>query len=158
MSYVKCKSMFKPSLCSDFLWIFVKSLWIMNLHQEHICHLSLFHLLYVIKWVNYNTRKHIHSLTISSHLPYLTCAISPTTMSATGSCMTWLPRTTWNFCSCSMRLCSPRNCFSFDQSLKAVTSTTHTTDKRIAAPSIQPASASPSSSTPPAAAPQATVR
>lgn len=71
--------------------------------------------------------------------------------------MTWLPRTTWNFCSCSIRLCRPRNCFSFDQSLKAVTSTTHTTDNRMAAPSIQPASASPSSSTPPAAEPQAGV-
>ncbi|KAF3856129.1 hypothetical protein F7725_016852 [Dissostichus mawsoni] len=75
-------------------------------------------------------------------------------MSDTGSCMTWLPRTTWNFCSCSMRFCNPRNCFSFDQSLKAVTSTTHTTDNRMAAPSIQPASASPSSSTPAAPAPQ----
>lgn len=90
-----------------------------------------------------------------AHLPYLTCAMSPTTISATGSCMTWPPRTTWNFCSCSMRLWSPRNCFSFDQSLKAVTRTTHTTDKSMAAPSIQPASASPSSSTPPAAAPHA---
>lgn len=90
-----------------------------------------------------------------SHLPYLIWAMSPTAMSDTGSWMTWLPRTTWNFCSCSMRLCSPRNCFSFDQSLKAVTSTTHTTDSRMAAPSIQPASASPSSSTPPAAMPHA---
>lgn len=79
--------------------------------------------------------------------------MSPTTMSVTGSCMTCAPRTTWNFCSCSMRLCKPRNCFSFDQSLKAVTSTTHTTDSRMAAPSIQPASPSPSS--PPAASPQA---
>lgn len=90
-----------------------------------------------------------------SGLPYLIWAMSPTTMSDTGSWMTWLPRTTWNFCSCSMRLCSPRNCFSFDQSLKAVTNTTHTTDNRMAAPSIQPASASPSSSTPPAAMPHA---
>lgn len=89
------------------------------------------------------------------HLPYLTCAISPTTMSATGSWMTWLPRTTWNFCSCSIRLCRPLNCFSLLQSLKAVTSTTQTTESRMAAPSIQPASDSPSSSTPPAAAPHA---
>lgn len=93
--------------------------------------------------------------TAPSDLPYLIWAMSPTNMSDTGSWMTWLPRTTWNFCSCSMRLCSPRNCFSFDQSLKAVTNTTHTTDNRMAAPSIQPASASPSSSTPPPAMPHA---
>ncbi|KAG7275381.1 LOW QUALITY PROTEIN: hypothetical protein CRUP_021579 [Coryphaenoides rupestris] len=71
--------------------------------------------------------------------------------SATGSWTTCPSRTTWNFCSCWMRLCSPRNCFSLDQSLKAVTSTTHTTDNKMAAPSIQPAAPSPSS--PPAAAP-----
>ncbi|KAG7278441.1 hypothetical protein CRUP_038736 [Coryphaenoides rupestris] len=62
--------------------------------------------------------------------------------------MTLPLRTTANRCSCSMRLCSPRNCFSLLQSLKAVTSTTHTTDSRMAAPSIHPASASPSSSAP----------
>lgn len=86
--------------------------------------------------------------------PYLICAISPTTISATGIWMTCPPRTTVNFCSCSMRLWRPRNCFSLLQSLKAVTSTTQTTDSRMAAPSIQPASASPSSSAPPAAFPQ----
>lgn len=84
--------------------------------------------------------------------------MSPTTMSATGSWMTCAPRTTWNFCSCSMRLCKPLNCFSLLQSLKAVTRTTQTTDSRIAAPSIQPASASPSSSAPAFAAPQAAER
>ena len=87
------------------------------------------------------------------YAPYLIWAMSPTRMSATGSWMTWLPRTTWNFCSCSMRLCSPRNCFSLLQSLKAVTITTHATESKMAAPSIQPASASPSSSAPAAAAP-----
>lgn len=86
--------------------------------------------------------------------PYLTCAMSPTTISDTLICITWPPRTTVNFCSCSMRLWRPRNCFSLLQSLKAVTRTTHTTDSRMAAPSIHPASASPSSSTPPAALPQ----
>lgn len=79
-------------------------------------------------------------------------------MSDTGSWMTCAPRTTWNFCSCSMRLCKPLNCFSLLQSLKAVTRTTQTTDSRIAAPSIQPASASPSSSAPAFAAPQAAER
>lgn len=88
-------------------------------------------------------------------LPYLICAISPTTISATGIWITWPLRMTVNFCSCSMRLCSPRNCFSLLQSLNAVTSTTMITENRIAAPSIQPACASPSSSTPPAAWPQA---
>lgn len=80
--------------------------------------------------------------------------MSPTTISDTLICITWPPRTTVNFCSCSMRLWRPRNCFSLLQSLKAVTRTTHTTDSRMAAPSIHPASASPSSSTPPAALPQ----
>jgi len=56
---------------------------------------------------------------------------------------------TVNFCSCSMRLWRPRNCFSLLQSLKAVTSTTMITENKIAAPSIQPACDSPSSSTPP---------
>lgn len=79
-------------------------------------------------------------------LPYFTWAMSPTVMSATGIWMTWLPRMTVNFCSCSIRLCKPRNCFSLLQSLKAVTNTTHTTDRRIAAPSIHPVSPSPSSS------------
>lgn len=88
-------------------------------------------------------------------LPYLTWAKSPTTMSATGIWMTFPFRTTVNFCSCSIRLCRPRNCFSFDQSLKAVTRTTHTTDNKIAAPSIQPVSASPSSSAPPETFPHA---
>lgn len=87
------------------------------------------------------------------HSPYFTCAMSPTTISATGIWMTCPPRTTVNFCSCSMRLCSPRNCFSLLQSLKAVTRTTQMTDRRMAAPSIQPASASPSSSAPPVAVP-----
>ena len=85
--------------------------------------------------------------------PYLICAMSPTTISDTGIWMTWPLRMTVNFCSCSMRLCSPRNCFSLDQSLKAVTSTTMMTEKRMAAPSIQPACASPSSSTPDAVCP-----
>lgn len=80
------------------------------------------------------------------YLPYFTWAISPTVMSATGIWMTWPPLMTVNFCSCSIRLCKPLNCFSLLQSLKAVTNTTHTTDKRIAAPSIQPVSPSPSSS------------
>lgn len=75
--------------------------------------------------------------------------MSPTTISATGIWTTWLARTTVNFCSCSMRLCRPRNCFSLLQSLKAVTRTTQMTERRMAAPSIQPASASPSSSAPP---------
>lgn len=133
---------------SNFSWICFQSSVNYELAPRRycICHL---------KWMATHTHPQIDNL--SSDLPYLICAISPTTMSDTGSCMTWLPRTTWNFCSCSMRLCSPRNCFSFDQSLKAVTSTTHTTDNRIAAPSIQPASASPSSSTPPATMPHATV-
>ncbi len=90
--------------------------------------------------------------------PYLTCAMSPTTISDT---LIWIicpPRTTVNFCSCSMRLWRPRNCFSLLQSLKAVTKTTHTTDNRMAAPSIHPASPSPSSSTPPAALPQSEQR
>lgn len=91
----------------------------------------------------------------TEYSPYLICAISPTTMSATGSWITWLPRTTWNFCSCSMRLWRPRNCFSLLQSLKAVTSTTHTTESKMAAPSIHPASASPSSSAPAFADPHA---
>lgn len=86
--------------------------------------------------------------------PYLTWAMSPTTISATGIWMTLPLRTTANRCSCSMRLCSPRNCFSLLQSLKAVTNTTQMTDSRMAAPSIQPASASPSSSTPPDVFPQ----
>lgn len=72
--------------------------------------------------------------------------MSPTVMSATGIWMTCPPLMTVNFCSCSIRLCRPRNCFSLLQSLKAVTNTTHTTDKRIAAPSIHPVSPSPSSS------------
>lgn len=80
--------------------------------------------------------------------PYLTWAMSPTTMSATGIWMTFPFRTTVNFCSCSIRLCRPRNCFSLDQSLKAVTRTTQATDSRMAAPSIQLASPSPSSSAP----------
>lgn len=79
-------------------------------------------------------------------LPYFTWAMSPTVMSATGIWMTWLPLMTVNFCSCSIRLCKPRNCFSLLQSLKAVTNTTQTTDRRIAAPSIHPVSPSPSSS------------
>lgn len=87
-------------------------------------------------------------------LPYLTWAKSPTTMSATGIWMTFPFRTTVNFCSCSIRLCRPRNCFSLDQSLNAVTKTTQTTDNRMAAPSIQPVSPSPSSSAPPAPFPQ----
>jgi len=89
--------------------------------------------------------------------PYLIWAMSPTTISATGIWMTWPLRMTVNFCSCSMRLCSPRNCFSLDQSLKAVTSTTMRTEKRMAAPSIQPACASPSSSTPDAVSPQSVL-
>lgn len=80
--------------------------------------------------------------------------MSPTTISDTLIWITCPPRTTVNFCSCSMRLWRPRNCFSLLQSLKAVTRTTQTTDSRMAAPSIQPASDSPSSSTPPAALPQ----
>lgn len=87
-------------------------------------------------------------------LPYFTCATSPTTISATGIWITCPPRTTVNFCSCSMRLWRPLNCFSLLQSLKAVTRTTQITDRRMAAPSIQPASDSFSSSTPPAALPQ----
>lgn len=86
--------------------------------------------------------------------PYLTWAMSPTTISATGIWMTFPLRTTANRCSSSMRLCSPRNCFSLLQSLKAVTSTTQMTDSRMAAPSIHPASASPSSSAPPDTFPQ----
>lgn len=82
------------------------------------------------------------------HIPYLIWAMSPTTISATGIWTTWPARTTVNFCSCSMRLCRPRNCFSLLQSLKAVTRTTQMTERRMAAPSIQPASASPSSSAP----------
>ncbi|KAF3843894.1 hypothetical protein F7725_015942 [Dissostichus mawsoni] len=80
--------------------------------------------------------------------------MSPTTISDTRIWSICPPRTTVNFCSCSMRFWRPRNCFSLLQSLKAVTRTTQTTDSRMAAPSIQPASASPSSSTPPAALPQ----
>lgn len=79
-------------------------------------------------------------------LPYLIWAISPTTISATGSWMSWPLRIMQNFCSSSMRLCSPRNCFSLLQSLKAVTNTTMITEVRMAAPSIQPVSASSSSS------------
>lgn len=91
-------------------------------------------------------------------LPYLTWAKSPTTMSATGIWMTFPFRTTVNFCSCSIRLCRPRNCFSLDQSLNAVTKTTHTTDSRMAAPSIQPVSPSASSSAPPDTFPHAAVK
>lgn len=80
--------------------------------------------------------------------------MSPTTISATGIWITCPPRTTVNFCSCSMRLWRPLNCFSLLQSLNAVTNTTQITDRRMAAPSIQPASDSFSSSTPPAALPQ----
>lgn len=90
----------------------------------------------------------------SNFLPYFICAMSPTTISATGIWITCPPRTTENFCSCSMRLWRPLNCFSLLQSLNAVTSTTQITDRRMAAPSIQPASDSFSSSTPPAALPQ----
>lgn len=89
-----------------------------------------------------------------TNLPYFICAMSPTTISATGIWMTWPPRTTVNFCSCSMRLWRPLNCFSLLQSLNAVTNTTQITERRMAAPSIQPASDSVSSSTPPAALPQ----
>lgn len=81
--------------------------------------------------------------------------MSPTTSSATGIWTSCPLRMTVNFCSCSMRLCRPRNCFSLLQSLKAVTNTTQITESRIAAPSIQPASASPSSSAPAAKFPQA---
>ena len=100
------------------------------------------------------TQGNLVQVQASALSPYLTCAMSPTTISDTLICITCPPRTTVNFCSCSMRLWRPRNCFSLLQSLKAVTRTTHTTDSRMAAPSIHPASASPSSSTPPAALPQ----
>ena len=89
------------------------------------------------------------------HSPYLTWAMSPTTSVATGTWRSCPFRMTVNFCSCSMRLCRPRNCFSLLQSLKAVTRTTQMTDSRMAAPSIQPASASPSSSAPADTFPQA---
>lgn len=74
--------------------------------------------------------------------PYLTRHISPTTISPTGIWTTSPPRITLNWCSCSILACNPRNCFSFCQSLKAVTKTTTTTAIRIATPSIQPASLS----------------
>ncbi len=96
-----------------------------------------------------------HGLSRTGNWPYLTWAMSPTTNSATGIWMTVALRTTANRCSSSMRLCSPRNCFSLLQSLKAVTSTTQMTDSRMATPSIHPASASPSSSAPPDTFPQA---
>lgn len=101
---------------------------------------------YLIKLLQYIRAEH--------YSPYFTCAMSPTTISATGIWITCPPRTTVNFCSCSIRLWRPLNCFSLLQSLNAVTSTTQITDRRMAAPSIQPASDSVSSSTPPAALPQ----
>lgn len=106
----------------------------------------------VCKWME-NKCSSEKQTTSCWNLPYFTCAMSPTTISATGIWITCPPRTTVNFCSCSIRLWSPRNCFSLLQSLKAVTSTTQITESRMAAPSIQPASASPSSSAPPVAVP-----
>lgn len=107
-----------------------------------------------------NSKTDLFCLFPSFHVssPYLTCAMSPTTISETLIWMSCPPRITVNFCSCSMRLWRPLNCFSLLQSLKAVTRTTHTTDSRMAAPSIHPVSASPSSSTPPAALPQSEHR
>ena len=75
-------------------------------------------------------------------LPYLTWQISPTTISPTGICITSPARITENLCSHSILFWSPRNCFSFLQSLKAVTKTTTKTATRMATPSIQPASCS----------------
>ena len=80
-----------------------------------------------------------------SYSPYLTWQMSPTSISLTGSCITSPLRITANLCSHSILFCSPRNCFSFRQSLKAVTKTTTMTAARIATPSIQPASCSVSS-------------
>lgn len=57
------------------------------------------------------------------------------------------PRITVNFYAYSMHFWRPRNCFSLLHSLKAVTSATTITDRRMAAPSIHSASASPSFST-----------
>ena len=51
--------------------------------------------------------------------------------------MTSLFLSTENLCSCSILDCRPLNCFSFLQSLKAVTNTTTNTAIRIAQPSIQ---------------------
>ena len=70
--------------------------------------------------------------------PYLTRQISPTTISLTAIWMTSPLRSVENLCSCSILFCSPRNCFSFCQSLKAVTRTTTRTAPRIATPSIHP--------------------
>lgn len=80
--------------------------------------------------------------------PYFTWHISPTTISPTGIWATSPPRITANLCSCSILLWSPRNCFSFLQSLKAVTKTTTKTATRMATPSIHPASDSVSSPPP----------
>lgn len=80
-----------------------------------------------------------------SDQPYLTWQMSPTRISPTGIWRTWPPLMVANLCSCSILFWSPLNCFSFLQSLKAVTNTTTTTATRMATPSIQPASASVSS-------------
>lgn len=73
------------------------------------------------------------------HAPYLTWQMSPTSRSLTGTCSTSPPLMVANLCSCSILLCSPRNCRSLRQSLNAVTRTTTTTATRIAIPSIHSA-------------------
>ena len=109
-------------------------------------------------FITFNPRWAVFELIHFFLSPYLICAMSPTTISDTRIWITCPARTTVNFCSWSMRLWSPRNCFSLLQSLKAVTRTTQTTDRRMATPSIHPASASLSSTTPPAALPQSEQR
>ena len=69
--------------------------------------------------------------------PYLTWQMSPTTMSLMRIWCGSPLRKTLSVCSPSMRACRPRNCRSFRQSLKAVTSTTASTAAMIAVPSIQ---------------------
>ena len=71
--------------------------------------------------------------------------ISPTTNSPTWICCAVPFRITLKVCSPSILSWRPRNCFSFDQSLKAVTKTTIITAMRMAAPSIHPCSSSSSS-------------